>query len=516
MPKPKQFLKESKKKSKHAPQTPTTADEYLAGNKANWTTLLTWNIAGVDFEEAGEKWRGGDSAKSTRFFVRAIECYDQALKMFPTSFDLAYNKARVQYELTQHPKLLKELPGNLLDLLQVALDSSRFAVNLNGDDPDALFNTAQVLTSIVDVIAEQGAAAHDPDQPSLLLQEALGIFTRCLQHQEASYAAFQKQLHADENEPAVGNWENTTPPDNNSTSDDTKSKDGEQVREQWATVMTPVTKSSVVDTIIAQLETITSLYSLLPNDKLIRSIIEYTQSLVAEKLPFYLAETGQGLEAAIAFAGCASAEADAKFRLMGLDMGSYCAAVQQAWKEVQLTSNASHVEGLCDRAESYINCSNTLRLSDNGNSTDCSKLRWGLLTAANQDLTIASTFKDDENIVKIHLKKGDVELWRFQLGQPPRRLDAAVKNQAILLKNAEKHYRGAVTLTTVAGAYDNEGAQAKVKEALTKTLGGDSKALVEVQTQYKEAGEILEEAVEEGLVDYSQLQRVGDPDAMVA
>jgi hypothetical protein len=65
--------------------------------------------AGVDFEEAGEKWRGGDAAKacapaaitcvstdpgpqSTRFFLRAIDCYDEALKKFPSSFDLAYNQ----------------------------------------------------------------------------------------------------------------------------------------------------------------------------------------------------------------------------------------------------------------------------------------------------------------------------------------------------------------------------------------------------------------------------------------
>jgi hypothetical protein len=30
--------------------------------------------------------------QSMRFFVRAIDCYDEALKKFPASFDLAYNK----------------------------------------------------------------------------------------------------------------------------------------------------------------------------------------------------------------------------------------------------------------------------------------------------------------------------------------------------------------------------------------------------------------------------------------
>jgi hypothetical protein len=154
-------------------------------------------------------------------------------------------------------------------------------------------------------------------------------------------------------------------------------------------------------------------------------------------------------------------------------------------------------------------------LSENGNFVECSKLRWSLLTVANQDLTVASSFKDDDNIVKIHLKKGDVELWRFQLGQAPRGLEVAAKNQAVLLKNAEKHYRGAVNLSTVAVAYDNEDVQAKVKEALAKALGGNSKALADAQKQFKEAGDILEEAVEEGLVDWSQLQGLGDPDTMV-
>lgn len=47
---------------------------------------------GVDFEEAGEKWRAGDAAKSSRFFLRAINAYDAGLQRFPGSFDLSYNK----------------------------------------------------------------------------------------------------------------------------------------------------------------------------------------------------------------------------------------------------------------------------------------------------------------------------------------------------------------------------------------------------------------------------------------
>ncbi len=49
-------------------------------------------VAGVDLEEAGGKWRAGDAVKAMRFFNRAIEMYDAGLRKFPDSVDLAYNK----------------------------------------------------------------------------------------------------------------------------------------------------------------------------------------------------------------------------------------------------------------------------------------------------------------------------------------------------------------------------------------------------------------------------------------
>lgn len=49
-------------------------------------------LAGVELEEAGEKWRAGDAVKSMRFFIRAIVNYDEGLQKHPGTFDLAYNK----------------------------------------------------------------------------------------------------------------------------------------------------------------------------------------------------------------------------------------------------------------------------------------------------------------------------------------------------------------------------------------------------------------------------------------
>ena len=75
-----------------------TANDFLAGIKITPedVTLSRYraNIraAGVEFEEAGEKWRAGDAAKSLRFFIRAIEVYEKGLRIFPQSFDIAYNR----------------------------------------------------------------------------------------------------------------------------------------------------------------------------------------------------------------------------------------------------------------------------------------------------------------------------------------------------------------------------------------------------------------------------------------
>ncbi|KAI9871976.1 MAG: hypothetical protein M1830_002205 [Pleopsidium flavum] len=95
MPKMKQNFSESRKKGKQKNHTPETADEFLAGMKRCNQSLdssLKKFAAGVEFEEGGEKWRAGDAAKSTRFFIRAVDNYETALLRFPRSFDVAYNK----------------------------------------------------------------------------------------------------------------------------------------------------------------------------------------------------------------------------------------------------------------------------------------------------------------------------------------------------------------------------------------------------------------------------------------
>ncbi|PQE18149.1 hypothetical protein CJF30_00009319 [Rutstroemia sp. NJR-2017a BBW] len=481
----KQFLKENKKKSKHAPQVPSTADEYLA--------------AGVDFEEAGEKWRAGDAAKSTRFFVRAIDTYDEALRRFPDSFDLAYNKARVQYELTQYPKLMAQLPGSLVELLGTALESSRRALGLKGDNADVLFsNTAQVLTSLVEAISEsRGSSSEDS---LTLLEEAIELFQRCLALQEYQYTESQTQAQA-----------TFDPQGSSDDGQDTEeggapiSEGGSQAVEddRWATIVEPVTLDSLLDTLLAQLQTLTTLCGLMNADagRGLAWVEEYSTPLIEEKLQKYLqGNPDREQEAGITRANFIAALADANFRVQRIDIGTYERALNDAYASVNVDD---YPEGLCNKAEAFISYNSSLRMNfEAAQAREVSISRWKVLTAALDSLTKASKLPTADNLPKIHLLRGDAELLRLQLGQPPSNYDIATKNGAVLAKNAEKFYRGAGTLAKNEGA-KKEAEEAAVKEALAVGLSGETGKLLElVKMQPELVRGVLEDAVDDGLVSY--------------
>jgi hypothetical protein len=77
-PKSKNFLK-PKPKSKAKVQEPQSENDFLE--------------AADEHEQAAGNWGAGDAAKATRFFNRAIDTYNEGLRRYPRSFDLAYNKS---------------------------------------------------------------------------------------------------------------------------------------------------------------------------------------------------------------------------------------------------------------------------------------------------------------------------------------------------------------------------------------------------------------------------------------
>ncbi|KAL5327071.1 hypothetical protein ACEPPN_004762 [Leptodophora sp. 'Broadleaf-Isolate-01'] len=506
MPKQKQFTKMPKKKSKHVQAAPETADEYLA--------------AGVDFEEAGEKWRGGDAAKSTRFFIRAIDCYDEALKKFPNSFDLAYNKARVQYELTQHPKLLQQLPGSLLDLLQTALTSSKYALSLNGENADALFNTAQILTSLAEKLAESstdGSTLH-------LVEEALRLFQLCLEVQEkqAQESAAQAQLAESmmsdngtessvQSVLSVGDSEEGGVSLSGESAMDVDDGKEPAQDERWASIVEPVDNDVLLDTVLAQLETLAQLCGLMLNvsEQAIGWVEGYAKDLINIKLDTYVLGTSRSLEANMTKANFICAFTNLQFQANLTDVKRYADSIQAAYSPLDLTTSP---EGLCSYAEALIAFNSTLRLQllnyPQTNSRETIAARWTALTTALKHLTAATKIPDADNLVKIHIARGDVEVSRFQLGQTDIVFETARDNKDVLLRNAGKFYVGAKSLAGNYGFVD-EGIEAAVKEALVKDLLGNGEELKIVVKQFPRGGALLVEMVEEGLVTGRQLEGMG-------
>ncbi|KAH0139583.1 hypothetical protein KCU67_g15120, partial [Aureobasidium melanogenum] len=141
MVKSKEFLKKPKlPKQQKKQKILVTADDFQEAADAE--------------EETGGKWRAGDPAKSCRAFVRAIDIYNNGLQRHPKDADLAYNKARLEFELSQQPTLVAKLSIPLLGFLQQALTSHRYALQLNAESADVLFNTAQVMITIAEYVTE--------------------------------------------------------------------------------------------------------------------------------------------------------------------------------------------------------------------------------------------------------------------------------------------------------------------------------------------------------------------------
>ncbi|PWY79564.1 hypothetical protein BO70DRAFT_371638 [Aspergillus heteromorphus CBS 117.55] len=487
MPKPKAFLKESKSnKKKSAQRAPETADEYLA--------------LGVEQEEAGEKWRAGDAAKSLRFFMRAINTYDEGLNKHPAAFDLAYNKARVQYEITQHPKLAAQLSAPLVDVLRVALESHRAALGLEQDNADALFNTAQVLTSIAETLTESKHPSDDQlSQAVKLLQEAIELFQRCLVLQELKYTDMQeqiRQMEAGETGPTEARAQDTqldAPP-----ADESKSADQQ---EQWAAIVEPVTKDTLVDTAVAQLETLTTLCNLLTfNPGVgISWVEEYSSDLLQKRISAYVEGSNRHYEATLARAKFACSLTEVLYRSGRIEVDTYSEEVSRAFGPgLDLSADPG---GLCSKADALTSFNTALTDLPPFEPELFAKalsLRWQSLSAALEALTKASKHPDAEDLPKIHLARGDVEMSRWRLGLSPWEYGMAQQNAALLLRNAQTYYRGAAALARRDRAADEE-RDGTCKEAIAAALEGQKDKLRQLQKAApKELMIVAEDVVDDG------------------
>ena len=422
MGKPKEFTRPPKK-SKHKLSEPETADDFQEAADRE--------------EDTGSKWRAGDSAKSGRAFVRALDIYDKGLQKHPTNFDLAYNKARLLLEITQQPSLIEHIGLPLIDMLSKTLEAHRYALKLNEENPDVLFNTSQVLTSLAERLSEAG----QPHHAIPLLQESLELLSSCLSRQEMLLEQ-QQQDFEDMDEGGV-QLDADEQPASTSTSD---------VDEQTATVETPISASDLLDTVHASLSALTTLVPMAEQTAL-QTYGDMAQALAEERATSYISLLPRDLQDEAKFkvaldrAIFIAAFADSQYSFMAIELDTYL----QQFSAFDIPAKEHSTHALTSEAEARTEFSLSAVENFQGSATFPAQVVWKELAKA-QDLYTAATKLDTEDAKErkahIYELKGNVELLRHRLastaGTP---LSENIQRSAkTLVQNAQTYYKGAAQL----------------------------------------------------------------------
>jgi hypothetical protein len=414
--------------------------------------------------------------------------------------------------MTQHPKLVTQLPDPLVDVLKIALDSHRVAMHLQQDNTDILFNTAQVLTSLAEVATDWKRYSEKQTYNGLtILCEALELLQRCLTLQELRLTESEEQISAmKENATSAepGGSEEAMAESQDGSPETSDSQQQEQ--EQWASVIEPITKSTLVDTAIAQLETLATLCALLTSEHghVIVWVEEYSSDLLKERIASYIEGTGRQHELLLARAKFISAMTEVSYRCGRIDLETYKRELSDAYENDLDLSNDP--DGLCSRAEALIAFNSAISdaalLHQPDTVAQSTALRWQSLSSALDSLSAASKLPQAENLPKIHIARGDVEISRWQLGRRPWNYSASSGNAKTLLKNAETYYRGAAALAQRDRA-TSEQKDASIKEAIALAFAGDKSKMAQLMTDVKDSVVgVAEEMIEEGLVTAADME----------
>ncbi|KAI1634245.1 hypothetical protein F4809DRAFT_619767 [Biscogniauxia mediterranea] len=498
-PRAKALMKTTKSKKVTKEPKLDDADDYLA--------------LASEHEDAMGKHRAGDASKSLRFARRALDVYSQGLAKFPRNFDLAYNKARLELEVATHPNLSDALDVPIVDLLRQTLSSHQYAIDLESENADTLFNMAQVLTALAETIMQDHPVDSSEKEALNFLEKALDYQGRCFAIQQKAFIQSQLEFEqAMRGDVTLNNDASThDTPTGPEASSAPKTQDEEE--EQWVSVVEPVTADTLLDTIIAQVNTLTTLcssvnYSLpmLSDQEATASlgwIESFSTKLLTGTLPDLTNKHRDALsnerlsEAALAKAVFTGEFLEVSFRAHAiLDPQIYKRELDAAFSQAELNRNSD--EFLLARARALISFNSALAesyyahhgVSGDGGSDHPSSpvsLRWSVLIEAQSHLTAASKLpaaaEDSRLLATTHLLRGDISLLLHALAYArPATHPQALGTKGQLAKNAEVYYRNAGKLF---GTLGEDGSEEK---AAAELRGGVVKILHQLHDNVGEGG----------------------------
>jgi len=434
------------------------------------------------------KHRSGDRSKSLRFADRALDVYSQGLAKFPRNFDLAYNKARLELEKATDPVLSQALDVPILDVLRLALQSHQYARDLDPAHPDTLFNMAQVMTSMAEIMAED--SDHLDTEAAQYMQQALEVQTRCY---EIQLGLLKKTRELEREIHDIGN-DQTLQMDSTQTAPilDSQAEDVSQ-EEQWVTVEEPVTELNLLETIISQIETLSALCSVLSaslssSPELSQTyaaslswIDSFSGQLLTETLLTLLTENQDKLQSHMSDLALPKAifkgnYLELAFRLSAIDMEKYKQELDAAFSQPELKSASDEV--LLASARALLSFHSALAdLASFGKMDDSTgapaALRWRILEEAKSRLYSAARLPnlDIHTQATTHLMRGDISLLLQMLAYPPTTHVQARNTTPQLLQHAEIYYRNAYKLFGSLGrSGDDEKSICELKGAVVSIL----------------------------------------------
>ena len=313
------------------------------------------------------------------------------------------------------------------------------------------------------------------------LQEALELFQRCLSLQEFKYnqaledaAQASRSLTADDiNDPKQNHPDGAV-------------CDKSSEEEVWVYVEEPISRTTLLETTLAQLETLTALCPLRtsPGHDGLAWIEEYYRTTLRDKIKAYAGNNNDIYEVAHTEAMFISALSDAAFQNGHLDAISYERELIAAFSAPGFNP-IEDSQGLCDRADAEMTFATSIHAASGkigfpAGLHETANMCWKHISKALELLTAASKLSDTLHISRIHVRRGDCEMLRLRLGYAPLNYELAAKSMPTLLKNAEIYYNAAITPLIKGKDHEEEQSHAKVKAAVAAALSGDIGKLSEL------------------------------------
>ena len=290
---------------------------------------------------------------------------------------------------------------------------------------------------------------------------------------------------------------------------DNEGPSADDMEGQWFSVVEPMTRDILVDTIIAQLGTLTTLCSILstlnssPSTSL-ALIEDYSSKLIKNKLPVLLqdADAERLQEVALARANFVSELLKAGYLMNSIDAELYKRERDAAFQVPELGLESSF-PALLANANSLIAFNAALAERNTSTTASGAVTRWTVLTAAISTMAAASKLSDSlpDEIAETHYMRGNCSLLLHQLGKPPVSHSPAVANGLQLLKNAGTFYRNASKLYRSSEQEVTSQLRASVVQALQAGTSVSPSAVQHVQGRGRDWVKAqLDDMVDDGLL----------------